>query len=1364
MEFGILGPLLVVGPDGPAVVRGTKRRGLLAYLLVHAGDAVPLDRLVEDLWDERSSSGARGTVQTYLSQLRKLLTDSSGVRLETRPGGYALEVPADGLDAARFERLCAQAAAETDATTRLALLDEALGLWRGEPLGEFAGSAWADVEATRLEALRLQALQQRIDARLGLGHHAEVIPELERLVGEHRLHEHSWGQLMVAYYRSGRQADALRAYQRARSLLAEELGVEPGTELQDLERQILDHDPELMPSRPAPTSTVESLPEGVVTFLLTDVEGSTSLWDEDPEAMSRAIARHEELIADTVEAHRGRIVKSRGEGDSTLSVFRRASDAATAAVALQRGLLTEQWPGGLHLATRVALHSGEAYLREGDYYGGTLNRAARIRALATGGQILCSRPTRDLVADTLADEVHLLELGTHELKGLQRTETIYALVHADLADVAPLALPTATPESVTVPLPVRLTATDAPFVGRDHERALLDAALKTVQTAGRRQAVLVAGEPGIGKTTLTAHFARAAHDAGAIVLAGHCDEDLGIPYQPWTEALRHLVRHAPDSLLHAHVAARGGELTRLAPDLARRVHTPAATSSDPEAERYLLFGAVVDLLERASLVAPVVLVLDDLHWADRPSLQLLRHVIGAEAPLHLLAVIAYRDTDVADDHPIVETLVALHREPGVERTSLAGLDVDALGTLLETAAGHTLDADGLVLRDTLAAETDGNPFFVTEVLRHLAETGAIRQSDDGRWIAAIPLAPLSLPTSVREVITHRVAHLGDHARQILTLAAIIGREFDLNVLAEVAELDETTVLDSIDAATGTALVRPVPDDAERYTFVHALIEHTLSDALSPPRRRRAHARIAAALEVRSGDDPGDRITELAHHYLEAAHEPDKAIAYAARAGAHALARLAPDDALRWYRQALDLLKRTAEPDDPRRGALLAGLGDAQRQTGDPAHRETLLTAAALAQRIDDTDLLVRAAVANSAGLGNVMGKIDSERVAALEAARVATEGRVSRERALVLATLAAELGWGDRARMHLVANEAITLTRRLGDDATLVTAVTRIESALRGPDTLAQRAGLTRAAVAAAERADDPVLRWFAAATRYTTALESGDIETADQQLEVVERLARDIGQPLMRWKSAFSRSLREMLAGRLGQAERSATEAFEIAAAGDLLGALPIYAVQLWAIRRDQGRLSEMLDMLEQGPAADAGLPIYRAILAYTYCETGRASDARGLLEADTDGLSGFQFDNNWNGVMSLYSRVAAVVGDQRAASRLVDPLEPWRNQVATSGSVVWGSLAHALGLALVTTGRRDEAEEAFSQAAAVHERVGAPILLAESRLELARLLRDRNRGNDRGRANELAYAAQGAARMVGADSIERRAAGLAE
>jgi predicted ATPase/DNA-binding SARP family transcriptional activator len=526
LKFRILGSLEIVSRDKPVELRGSKRRGLLAYLLVHAGQPVPLDRLVEDLWGGQPSSGAAGTVQTYVSQLRKLLRDT-GVKVETRPGGYALALATEDLDSAQFERLCADATAEADATSRLERLDEALALWRGAPLDEFVGSAWADAEATRLEALHLQGLQQRFDALLALGRHDEVIPELEVVVGDHSLDERFWAQLMLAYYRAGRQADALRACRRLRTTLAEELGIDPSAEVAELERRILDQDASLE-AAPAVNarSSAERLPEGVVTFLLTDIEASSTLWDTNPEAMATALARHEDLVASAVAPHHGCVVKSRGEGDATLSVFERASDAAAAAVDLQRLLLAEAWPDGLHLATRVALHTGEASLRDGDYYGGTLNRAARIRALAVGGQILCSQATAELIADTLPPGAELRGVGARTLRGLRRAETVHVLAHSDLPSL-PLGSPQGqagafvdrprdgglddgleTPEDAAGNLPTRLTA----LIGRQEELAEL------VDLIPRTRLATLVGPPGVGKTTLalgTSERIAAHYEGGA---------------------------------------------------------------------------------------------------------------------------------------------------------------------------------------------------------------------------------------------------------------------------------------------------------------------------------------------------------------------------------------------------------------------------------------------------------------------------------------------------------------------------------------------------------------------------------------------------------------------------------------------------------------------------------------------------------------------------------------------------------------------------------------------------------------------------------------------------------------------------------
>jgi DNA-binding SARP family transcriptional activator len=1347
-----------MGREGPVTLGGAKRRGLLALLVVHAGQVVSLDHLVDALWSEHPSKGARGTVQTYLSQLRKLFAASKDITLETRAGGYVLQAPTGCIDASRFEQLCAQAVAEPHTCRRLQVVDEALELWRGPPLGEFAGAEWADLEATRLEGLHLQALQQRIDALLDLGRHAEVIPELEGVIGEHRLDEHFWAQLMLAYYRAGRQADALRAYQEVRSVLADELGIEPGAELADLERKILDHDPALTltPEQAQPMSP-ESLPEGVVTFLLTDLEKSTPLWDQQPQAMAAAVARHEEIVGVTVRAHRGGLIKSGGEGDSTLSVFPRASDAAAAAITLDQALAAESGPEGLDLRTRIALHTGEAHLRGDDYYGGALNRAARIRALARGGEVLCSRSTAEVVADTLPADVHLQEVGTYDLKGLDRDETVYALVNKAVSDtsVAERVLDRgAGSHRGEVPLPARL-GVDGVFVGRERECAQLDAAFAAIRDRDSRGVVLVAGEPGIGKTTLAARFARAAHNQGAAVLYGHSDEGLAIPFQPWAEALAHLVRHVPDATLKAHVAARGSELRRLVPELSQRVNLPALVSTDPEADRYVLFGATVDLLARASSDAPLLLVLEDLHWADLPSLQLLRHIVGAEASKRLLVVATYRDSDISEDDPVAATLAALHREPGVERVTLSGLGPDAIAQLLEAASGRELDTDGVAFRDTLAAETDGNPFFVTEVLRDLTETGSIRTAADEHWAEM----PLRVPATVRAVIMQRVARLGAEGRRVLSAGAVIGPDFDLDLLARATDIDEHTTLDALDAATVAALVRPGAGGADSYTFVHALIARALLEALSPARRRRVHARVAAAFEDRYCDNPGDRIGALARHWLAAGEDPGKAIDYCCRAGAHALALLAPDEALRWYRQALEVLERTAEPDDPRRGAVLVGLGDAQRLTGDPIYRETLLAAAEIAQRLSDTDLLVRAAVTNTSGVFSRLYDADPERLAVLEAARAATEGRVTPERAQVLATLAGELAFCDRIRMRAVADEAFGLARSIGDDPTLVIVAFRLEPSVRAPDNLTERVTLAAEACTAAERTGDPVLRWTAASGGILPALEAGDIEAFHARIEVAERLANEIGQPLLRYFAGVVRTLREALAGRLDRAERFAYETLELGGQNGQPEAFIYYAALLLSLRLDQGRLGELVDFIDQAVAATPDAPQVRAARALVYCELGRTAEARSIVEAESaNGFRALPFDLSWANAVNLYARVVAALGDRRAAAQLVELIKPWRDQIASSlfGT---GSLAHALGLVLATIDRHDEAEDAFEQAAAVHERIAAPILLAQTHLEWARLLSRRDRNGDRKRARELTNAAHSVAAEVGAGAIERGA-----
>ena len=448
-----------------------------------------------------------------------------------------------------------------------------------------------------------------------------------------------------------------------------------------------------------------------------------------------------------------------------------------------------------------------------------------------------------------------------------------------------------------VPLPGRLTVRpQVGVVGRSLEVAAMTDAFKRVAAGEGREVVLVSGEAGIGKTTVIAETSRRAFEAGACVLFGHSEEDGATPYEMFSEALGHLAIHAPAERLVALVDTSGSDLARLVPVLARRLpEVGQSRVTDPDTERHLVFAAVVALLSALSESQPVVLVLDDLQWADRASLQLLRHVIAADQQLRLLVLGTYRDSELSRSHPLVETLAELHRHHGVGRVAVAGLDDAGVASFVEAAAGHTLDDSALGLARTLLRETDGNPFFMSEMLRHLSESGAISRDATGRWVAATTLESLALPVSIHTVIGARVGRLGPDAERALSLAAVIGRDFELDVFdTRASGLSDDDLLDILDAAAGSALVRELTDAPGHYTFAHTLIQHTLYDSLGRTRQARAHRQVAEALED-FGDDQPSRVGELARHWLGTAR-PDglvKALDYSRRAGRRGARRPRP---------------------------------------------------------------------------------------------------------------------------------------------------------------------------------------------------------------------------------------------------------------------------------------------------------------------------------------------------------------------------------------------------------------------------------------------------------------------------------------
>jgi predicted ATPase len=586
------------------------------------------------------------------------------------------------------------------------------------------------------------------------------------------------------------------------------------------------------------------------------------------------------------------------------------------------------------------------------------------------------------------------------------------------------------------PLPSFFTSSAWTFVGRERELERLERAWRAAE-AGETRIVFVAGEPGVGKTRLASEFARTVHAQGTTVLVGGCDEDLGVSYQPFVEALRQYVDQATE--LEGSIGRFGGELVRLVPELAERVpDLSPPLRSDPGTEQHRLFDAVAAWLAAMSRDQPLVLVLDDLQWAAKPTLLMLRHLARSPDPMRLVVLGTYRDTEVGRTHPLADALGDLRRRAGFERISLPGLDRAGVVSFMEHAAEHALDDQDLALASAIHEETEGNPFFVGEVLRHLTESGAIADGDRRRRTGS-PFEEVGIPEGVRDVVGRRLSRLSQATNDVLRLAAVIGPEFDLAVLTDVAGLSEEGLIAVLEEAVAARLMTEVGQPEVHGRFAHALVRDTLYDELSPVGRISVHRRVAEAIERLYAGRLDDHLPTLAHHYARAASPAAgtaKAVAYAARAGDHAMAQLANDEAVTYYRQALELLTIAPGPaQESRRLELLISLGEAQRRAGDPVHRLTLLDAARLAQARGDADALARAALANTRGAhASAAGKVDAERIQVLEAALEAVPDTESAARARLLATLGLELTWAaDRERRIHPSNVALAMARGLSD-------------------------------------------------------------------------------------------------------------------------------------------------------------------------------------------------------------------------------------------------------------------------------------------------------------------------------------------
>jgi len=1098
------------------------------------------------------------------------------------------------------------------------------------------------------------------------------------------------------------------------------------------------------------------VPEGVeaaipVTLLFTDLVGSTMLLQRVGDEKARAmIQAHHEHLKDAVAAHGGHEVKWLGDG--LMVVFSSAAGAVHCAIAMQRA--TRPHVAGERLEIRVGLNVGEALRDEADYFGTPVVVARRLCDAARPGQILCSYLVTGLLAGRRA--FRFQDLGRLTLKGIAQPVRVSEVLYGDDMSRPDAPDAAASPEGDgPLPLPTLLAPTEQfAFVGRRSELDVLIGAWRDT-AAGTRRLVLIHGEPGIGKTRLAAETARVVHAAGGTVLFGRCDEEIGVPFQPFVEALDHFALHTPDNALPERLGRHAGELVRVQPDIALRVPgLPPRLQSDPETERYRLFDAVAGWLCAAAAARPILLVIDDVHWAGKPTLHMLRHVVAACAPARLMIIGTLRDTEVSPGHPLGELLADLRPVAGVEQLALRGLDEAGVVELLEEVSGQVVDAVGRTFARAVHADTAGNPFFVGEVLRHLVESDAIVQQG-GRWMANIDVSNMGIPAAVRDVVLRRIRRLSRTASEALTFAAAIGRHFDVGILGAVSGLEEDALLAALDEAVAARLVDETAVDT--YRFTHVLVRSALYDGLSASRRVRLHRRVGEAMEARDVRD----VTALAYHFTEAGHElVRKAIDYTTLAGDQALARLAHDQAVHFYRRALELVDNSNAGNVAERCELLTRLGTAEKSAGDRAYRETLLVAARLAQHLGDTGRLVRAALANNRGWVSTSGEVDVERVAVLESALAAAEERDGAARAMLLATLAAELVYADdRPRRVALSDAALAMARRIDDPVALAHVLNLRSHVIWAPDTLAERLANTAEHVAIAERLQDPLVRWYASATRPQACMEAGDIAEVDRHLALLWELTDELGRPHQRWAATIDRAWRELLRGRIDAAEALVTEAYEIGTASGQGDALGYYTVQLTAVRFEQGRLGELVSILEPVVVRRPRIPLLERTLALAYCEAGRADDARRILDAAFASRFGsIPLDIVWLTEMTLYAEVATRLGAAAPAALLYERLAPWPNHVVFNGVYVFGSISHTLGLLAKTLCRYDEAAAHFALAARVHEKIGAPTLLARTRLEWAHMLLGRVGGAEATHARTLLGDVLMVARDLGLASIERR------
>lgn len=1048
----------------------------------------------------------------------------------------------------------------------------------------------------------------------------------------------------------------------------------------------------------------------VATLLFCDVVGGS---DHDPAGASLA-----SRLA-TIVVERGGELLTGVDVPRLGAVFGSSLDAIDAAVAMQRATDRLARHADLSLLLRVGIHAGEVDTGEVELTSPPAVITARLSEAAGAGQIAISELAQGLMQ--ARSDLPLGPLAPFRLRGLR--EPVLA---STLSWLAP---------SSRLPLPASIVGGHGPFVGRGSDLGkLLRAWSDATGDPGRPRLYLLAGEPGIGKTRLATELAGVVHVEGATVLFGRCDDAGTFPYQPFVEALRPWVGHADPTALRATP-----ELGRLFPELlARLPRLEQPAQLDPDSERHRLFDAVADLVATVADEAPTLLVLDDLHWADRGSLLLLRHLLRRGSALPLMIVATCRDTEVGRSHPLADLLADLRRDDLYDRMPITGLATEDVAALVPDRS----------LADAVVARTAGNPFFVIELSRHLAETGSFE-----------------LPEGIREVIDRRLAHLGKEPARILQVASVMGVNFRLDVLERLPDLIGDDVVLALEQAAAAGLLIEVPGTVGKWRFPHALVRDALYHGISSVRRARLHRSIGEALEELGGTDPA----ELAHHFAESAGTGDvtRAVAYSEQAGQAALAQLAYEEAANHFSVALGLLEGQPVDGDVHAYDLLVAKGEALGKMGDLAGAWAAhLEAATVARRLQDPLRLGRAVLGLSGawrlGFEADYASENAELISLLNEALVAVGQDHPHVRVRLLARLASTLAYsGAPGRARDISAEALGLARGLDDPLLLAATLYHRHVALMGPHGVAERMALAREMRDLGEALSDLEVLLNGHLLIAYDELEAGNLAEADHHAQAIEALIAEHRLTAYRPVSLMYRGMRATAEGRFDDAEALAGQLLEPAhRSWGMLNTTQVVAILMFAFENRRGRLggyeSSVQDLIRDYPATES----WRAALAYLYAETGRLDLARDEFErlATRDGF-GMTEDLTWFVVMALLAETCCHLGDADRASRMYDALVPFDGRNLTILTFeLFCPVARALGLLAATMGRPDLAEGHFNDALAQSERLGLLPNVALTKYDLARLVLS----GDRTRGLPLVADAVAMAEALGMEGLAGRAGAL--